>query len=90
MQRTATRRLMRCTETNLQTTETLNAWHQNLKQEQGSEEQDPARLVELVPSERLFEDPVRYVVRCGELALEVDHRFDDDVLRRLLGVMASC
>ena len=32
----------------------------------------------------------RYVVRCGELAVEVDDRFDDATLRRLLSVVTSC
>lgn len=65
----------------------LNAWDLNLSRRR---EQGEARLVELVPSERVVEAPVRYVVRCGELAVEVDHRFDDEVLRRLLSVVASC
>ena len=34
--------------------------------------------------------PARYTVRVGELAVEVDDAFDDDVLRRLISVVASC
>ena len=68
----------------------LNAWHLNLERAQRRNGQPVPRLVELVLAEPVLEEPVRYVVRYGELAVEVDHRFDDDVLRRLLGVMASC
>ena len=68
----------------------LNAWHLNLNRTRYRQEQH-LRLVELVPAERVAEEPVRYTVRCGgELAVEVDHRFDEDVLRRLLRVVASC
>ncbi len=67
----------------------LNAWRMNLERAQHRDGQAP-RLVELVTVEPVTVEPVRYVVHCGELAVEVDHRFDDDVLRRLLGVVASC
>jgi len=68
----------------------LNAWHQNLERARHRDAKRAPRLVELVPAEPVVTEPIRYVVHCGELAVEVDHRFDDDVLRRLLGVMASC
>ena len=47
------------------------------------------RLVELVarPTAR---PSARYTVRVGDLAVEVDDGFDDDVLRRLISVVASC
>ena len=47
------------------------------------------QLVELVatPAPR---PPARYTVRVGELAIEVDDAFQDDVLRRLISVVASC
>ncbi len=67
----------------------LNAWRMNFERARGGDRRAP-RMVELVPSEPVAKEVVRYVVRCGELAVEVDHRFNDDVLRRLLGVMASC
>ena len=47
------------------------------------------RLVELVA--RAEPRPqARYTVRVGEVAIEVDDAFDDDVLRRLISVVASC
>ncbi len=67
----------------------LNAWRMNLERTRRRDQQAP-RLVELVAAEPVTKEPVRYVVHCGELAVEVDHRFDDHVLRRLLGVVASC
>ncbi len=68
----------------------LNAWRMNLERARHRDDERAPRLVELVPAQPVLEESVRYVVHCGELAVEVDHRFDDDVLRRLLGVMASC
>ena len=67
----------------------LNAWRMNLERTRARGGQTP-RLVELIAAEPVTDEPVRYVVHCGELTVEVDHRFDDDVLRRLLGVVASC
>lgn len=48
------------------------------------------RLVELVARPAEARPPARYTVRVGDLAVEVDDRFDDDVLRRLISVVASC
>jgi hypothetical protein len=62
----------------------LNAWRLTLDRESHR----GVRLVELVASARV--DPTRYVVRVGDLEIEVDERFDDDVLRRLIAVAASC
>ena len=62
----------------------LNAWRLTLDREPHR----GVRLVELVASTRV--DPTRYVVRVGALGIEVDERFDDDVLRRLIAVAASC
>jgi transposase-like protein len=68
----------------------LNAWRINL--ERGSKPAmapSPVRLVELVvPS--LAPSPARYVVRCGELEVEVDARFDETTLERLLRVVMAC
>jgi hypothetical protein len=47
------------------------------------------RLVELV-ARTDSRPPARYTVRVGDLAVEVDDSFDDDVLRRLISVVASC
>jgi hypothetical protein len=69
----------------------LNAWHNNLAR-RASGESSPAtmRLVELVPTAHAAPAPVRYVVRCGEFAVEVDARFEDETLARLLRVVSSC
>jgi hypothetical protein len=48
-----------------------------------------AKLVELVPTTALSHQ-ARYVVRVGQLAIEVDDHFDDFTLRRLVGVLRSC
>ena len=64
----------------------LNVWRLNLTRRQRSER---PRLIELVPRV----PPVaaaRYVIRCGELAVEVGEDFDDHTLRRLLCVVAGC
>lgn len=63
----------------------LNAWRLNLERD-GQRE---VRLVEMVARERRIE-PARYVVLCGGLGIEVDERFDDEVLRRLIGVVVTC
>ena len=62
----------------------LQAWHLNLRR-QGSSR---PRFIELVPPAPV--EPARYVVRLSDLAVEVDDRFDDATLRRLLSVVASC
>ncbi len=67
----------------------LNAWRVNLARSRPSAPAQPPRLVELVASAPAAE-AARYRVLCGEMAVEVDDRFDDDVLRRLLAVVASC
>ena len=51
------------------------------------------RLVELVPkppAAPAAAEPVRYTVGCGDMSVDVDARFDEATLRRLLRVMASC
>lgn len=68
----------------------LNAWRLNLARAGRSEPSSIPRLVELVPSMPAVEEPVRYRVLCGGMAVEVDERFDERVLRRLLAVVASC
>jgi len=47
------------------------------------------RLVELVPSAPTSPSTV-YAVRVGSFRVELDERFDDGVLRRLLTVVAAC
>jgi transposase-like protein len=69
----------------------LNAWRLNLERQGGSEDvEEPVRLVELVPSSPAEAEGPAYVVRCGRFEVEVDERFDDDTLRRLLRVVAWC
>ena len=66
----------------------LNAWWLNLGRPTSSTELEPVRLVELVTGRPT--GPARYVIRCGDFAVEVDDRFDDATLHRLLGVVAAC
>lgn len=66
----------------------LNAWRLNL--ERGAGAATAPRLVELVPVDQSPRPEARYTVRIGEVAVEVDGGFDDDVLRRLISVVASC
>ena len=69
----------------------LNAWRLNLKRA-GVEgvARVPVRLVELVAAKAPAVVPARYLVRCGELEVEVDGGFDDETLLRLLRVVAAC
>jgi len=50
------------------------------------------RVVELVPvaTPRPSVAAPRYAVRCGELSIELDDHFEEETLRRLLRVVASC
>ena len=66
----------------------LHAWWLNLGGRGRREEVSSLRLVELV-----VESPSswpRYVVRVGDVAIEVDERFDGATLKRLLRVVATC
>jgi len=63
----------------------LNAWRLILAR---AERQVPTRWVELVAAQRV--PTSRYVVRVGDVAVEVGDDFQDDTLRRLLAVVASC
>jgi hypothetical protein len=67
----------------------LNAWRINLRR-RAQPTRAPARLVELVAAPTIGAESVRFVVRCGALVVEVDPRFDDQALLRLLRVVASC
>jgi hypothetical protein len=65
----------------------LNAWRLNLGWPR------PARLVELVADEAVVEPnrgTARYVVRVGQLGVEVGDDFEEGTLRRLLAVVSSC
>jgi len=61
----------------------LQAWHLNLRRRSAE-----PRFVELVP--RIPVEPTRYVLRLGDLSLELDDGFEETTLRRLLSVLASC
>ena len=58
------------------------------------QEREPAsvRLLELVAGRDIGDSGRRgrYVVRCGDVAIELDEDFDEDVLRRLIAVAVSC
>lgn len=64
----------------------LNAWRVNL--ERGGREQPELRLLELVASSPPGAPGCR--VRCGSFVVEVDAEFDDQVLCRVLTVVAAC
>lgn len=64
----------------------LRMWRTNLSRAGHARSQPAVRLVELVPPAPV----ARYRVMCGEFVVEVDAGFDDAVLRRLLGVVATC
>lgn len=65
----------------------LNAWRINLSR--STVEHESLRLVELVPA-AVERGESRYVVRVGELAIEVDADFDDATLVRLVRALRSC
>lgn len=68
----------------------LNAWRLNL--ERADAAAAPLRLLELVMPETADSQPpsTEYRVRCGAFTVEVEESFDDDVLARLLRVVATC
>jgi hypothetical protein len=66
----------------------LNNWRLKLLGEGWMPGKGTLQLVELIPE--VVVDRPRYVVRLGAAAIEVDERFDDKVLRRLLAVVATC
>jgi hypothetical protein len=65
----------------------LNAWRVNLIREDPPAE---SRLIELVPTQPHIAASSCYRVRRGQLVVEVDDDFNEDVLYRLLGVVLSC
>ena len=69
----------------------LNAWRFNLdRAAKPAKALAPIRLVELLPAVVSTPMSARYVVRRGDLEVEVDDRFDDAVLARLLRVVVAC
>ena len=75
----------------------LHAWNVNLARGGGGSPHKTrqalavrrVKLVELVPMAAPSRS-ARYVVRVGQLGLEVDAQFDGATLRRLIGVLRSC
>lgn len=65
----------------------LNAWRMNLARRQRA-----VRLVELLPTVETVEveRSARYLVRRGDVEVEVGDDFKDATLRRLLEVIATC
>ncbi len=69
----------------------LNAWQLNLdRRDEPESAMAPVRLVELVAGATPAPAQARYVVRCGEFTVEVDDRFEDATLGRLLRLVAAC
>lgn len=69
----------------------LNAWRVNLARREPSSSASPtkARLVELVPT-RSTEPSARYLVRVGDLAIELDDSFEEATLVRVVRALRSC
>lgn len=74
----------------------LFAWGKNLEQgdkarasqKSGQNGKRRTGLLELVAQSTTT--PSRYIVRCGHVAIEIDEHFDEDVLARVLKVVAAC
>ena len=67
----------------------LYAWARNLERKDTTTGSRSQRgMVELVPGA----EPAgsRYVIRCGQLALEVDEDFNEATVARLLKVITAC
>jgi len=67
----------------------LNAWRINLSRSTNEREVQPLRLVELVPA-AVERGDARYLVRVGDVAIELGPDFDDETLVRLVRALRSC
>lgn len=67
----------------------LNAWRTNLLRWSVPPSRAAPRLVELVPAGPVA-SATRYVLRVGDVRLELGDDFRDETLRRLLGLLRSC
>jgi len=65
----------------------LYAWARNLERGDKARGTKAPGMVELVPAS---DAAGRYVIRSGQLALEVDEHFDEATLARLLKVITAC
>lgn len=68
----------------------LNAWRVTLERASRRYSTQAVEMVELVPVAIPTDQGALYVVRVGALSVEVDRRFEDATLARLLRVVASC
>ncbi len=69
----------------------LNMWRLLLERRQRPAEQaEPVRLVELVVEWPRPRPMARYIVHVGSVSLELDDGFEEETLRRLLRVVATC
>ena len=69
----------------------LNLWRVNLERRGGVRAPTSApRLVELVPVTPRFTPRATYVLRVAGVELEVSDNFDEQSLRRLVGLLKSC
>jgi hypothetical protein len=69
----------------------LNAWRVNLESRGAVRVRARApRLVELIPTAPRVVTREAFVLRIGGVELEVGHEFDEQSLRRLIGLLKSC
>jgi hypothetical protein len=69
----------------------LNAWRVNLSRRGVPRVRALApRLVELVPATPPVSSSARYVLRVGAVELEVGDNFNEQSVRRLVGLLKSC
>jgi hypothetical protein len=66
----------------------LYAWAKKLAPEKASGREKRIGVVELIPDSRPAAS--RYVVQCGQFAIEVDEHFDEATFGRLLKVVVAC
>ncbi len=67
----------------------LNAWRVNLSRSEAGTRARAPRLIELVAAPPVGAEP-RYVVRVGELAIELGDDFRDESLVRLVRALRAC
>jgi len=69
----------------------LNCWRVNLRRRKAPAPRALApRLVELVPAPMASAARAAYVLHIRGVELEVGHGFEDESLRRLIGLLKSC
>ena len=67
----------------------LNAWKVNLAKRGVGRRPSTAQLIELVPRVPRV-SPARYVVHVGNVVLELNDDFNDQAVRRLVGLLRTC